>query len=209
MAEMDSTRRRGGFKDLTGKQFGKWTVLYEAPRKSGKVYWLCRCECGTKGHVRTSDLRSGKSRSCSVCGKTSTVHGMHGTPEYIVWKRMRARCTNSATAEYGNYGGRGIRVCTRWHEFSLFFADMGPRPSPKHTIDRIDNDGDYSPDNCRWATRKEQNRNSRKNRLLTFNGETRCLAEWAELTGMKPNTLAMRLRRGWSIELTLTALVNH
>lgn len=209
MAETKSIARHPSFTDLTGKTFDLWTVLREAPRKNGRVHWLCRCQCGMEGLVQTSDLCSGKSRGCAVCGKTSTVHGMHGTPEYIVWKRMRARCSNPAAAEYVNYGGRGIRVCDRWNDFALFLSDMGRRPSKNHSIDRIDNDSGYCPENCRWATRTEQNRNSRKNHVLTFNGETRCISEWAEFAGVKTNTLLMRLRRGWSIDLALAVPVKH
>lgn len=209
MAETKSTNRHPRFTDLTGQAFGRWTVLSEAARVSGKIHWHCRCDCGNERAVQASDLRSGKSRSCAVCGKTSTVHGMHGTPEYIVWKRMRARCGNPATSEYGNYGGRGIRVCDSWHDFAMFFSDMGLRPSAKHTIERVDNALGYSKENCRWATRTEQNRNSRRNHLLTFNGTTRCIAEWAHITGIRPHTLLLRLRRGWSTDRALTTPVKH
>ena len=130
------------------------------------------------------------------------------TPEYRCWQSIRDRCYNPNNRDYAMYGGRGIAVCKRWRESSAaFLADMGPKPSPEHSIDRIDNDGDYSPENCRWATPAEQARNRKSSRLLTHNGETMTVAEWAERLAIKPGTLSMRLSYGWSVEKAVTTPV--
>lgn len=121
-------------------------------------------------------------------------------PEYTVWSSMRDRCNRPANSNYHNYGGRGIKVCQRWGRFRNFLADMGPRPSPEHEIDRIDNDGDYEPDNCRWATRAEQARNMRTNRLLTVDGETLTVTDWAARVGVDANCIFRRLYDGRSPE---------
>ena len=145
----------------------------------------------------------------------STTHGMarreNPDPMYVVWCGIVQRCENPAHAAYPRYGGRGITICTRWRrDFMAFYEDMGPRPTPGYSVDRIDNDGPYSPENCRWATAKEQNRNCRTNRMLTFQGETLCLAEWSERTGIKQTTLLQRLdRSGWSVERALTAPIRR
>lgn len=119
-----------------------------------------------------------------------------------IWRDMHRRCYDRSRKEYHRYGGRGIKVCQRWHNFENFFADMGERPSGM-SLDRIDNDGDYSPENCRWATVKEQNNNTRANRVITFNGESKSMTQWAEEVGIKVGTIWMRLHLGWSIEETL------
>jgi hypothetical protein len=126
------------------------------------------------------------------------VHGMHGTPTYKSWEAMKTRCTNPRSSSYADYGGRGVRVCSRWLSFEAFLADMGERPDGK-TLDRWPNkSGDYSPDNCRWATKLEQQRNTTANVLVTFGGETLTQAEWAARSGIKQSTLSYRLRAGWT-----------
>ena len=127
------------------------------------------------------------------------------SPEYMAWAQMKLRCLNPKSPKYPRYGGRGISVCSAWLEFDAFIADMGARPSPDHSIDRIDNDGDYEPSNCRWATRTQQQRNREANRRLTHDGETATLAEWAERLGISTATLYSRVGRlGWSVEKALT-----
>lgn len=148
------------------------------------------------------------SRSCGAKRTWKVAAPKHGKankiPEYFVWKGMNQRCNCPSTKNFKNYGGRGIRVCASWKSFENFFEDMGPRPSKEHSIHRENNDGDYSPTNCRWATRKEQQRNTRVNRFLTFDGERKTVVEWAEFLGVNPDRLHCRLTRGWSTARTLT-----
>jgi hypothetical protein len=128
-----------------------------------------------------------------------------GNPEYSVWTGMIHRCHNPKRHNYPRYGGRGIVVCDRWREsFAAFLEDMGPRPSMRHQIDRIDNDGPYSPDNCRWASLEEQGRNKRSNHLITAFGKTQTLSEWATETGLRRECIASRLEYGWTPEEALT-----
>lgn len=129
--------------------------------------------------------------------------------EYSIWMNMRARCANPNSNRYEMYGGRGIRVCARWREdFLNFLNDMGRRPSLDHSIDRMDNDGNYTPENCRWATRKEQCRNRRTSRFLSFRGEEKTLAEWCEITGLPVSTVHARIKSGWTPDDALTKPIN-
>lgn len=207
MASADSIRRKANFIDLSGKQFNCWTVLHEVSHPGSSAYWLCRCKCGRERVIRGDTLRNGTSRMCDHC--KNMFHGMDGTPEYRAWIGMISRCNDPSVPCYSKYGGRGICVCQRWMSFQHFLSDMGTRPSPQHSIDRIDNDGNYEPGNCRWATKKQQSRNIRSNRLLTLNGQTKCVSEWAEFIGIKRTTLDERLRHGWSIEDALTLPIMH
>jgi len=140
-------------------------------------------------------------------GKYSKRHGLSDTPEHHAWRNMRRRCLSPSDKEYKNYGGRGISICERWGDFNLFLEDMGQRPSPLHSLDRLNNEGDYDPANCRWATKSEQSANRRISRFLTFNGQTMTMAAWGRYLGLGPrggNMIRLRLNKGWTVERTLT-----
>lgn len=155
------------FNDITGKTFNRLTVISCAARKP--VRWNCRCICGGLVVVKTEWLASNNTKSCGCLNietrKTALLrHGRTHTTEHVIWRGMRRRCENINCHAYKNYGGRGISVCERWQTFENFFADMGPRPSSLYSLDRVDNDGNYEPGNCRWATRIQQIRNRRSNK---------------------------------------------
>lgn len=190
--------------DLSGQVFGMLTVVREGGRtKHGNVVWVCKCSCGTVKSIPSGSLRSGHSKSCgctraALAAATHTKHGGYKSPEYRVWRSIKTRCTNPNYWDYANYGGRGVRLCKRWGSYELFLKDMGPRPGNGYSIERRDNDRGYSPNNCYWATRKEQANNRRSNKLLTYNGKTATITEWAEKLGLPYFTLRARIDRGWS-----------
>jgi hypothetical protein len=191
--------------DLTGERFGKLKVIEKSDTRRGKQRWKCLCDCGNFTEVASDQLRSGHTKSCNCI--VGEYHGLMALTEYKTWAVMKARCFNKNNPKYKDYGGRGISISPEWlHSFTNFLADMGLKPSPKHSIERIDNNGNYEKNNCRWATGIEQQRNKRTNRLITFNGETLCVQEWAERLGMNRATLRDRLKR-WSVEKSLTQAV--
>ncbi len=175
--------------DLTGIRVNKLVVLQRATNVGRQPAWDCQCDCGGAIRVLGMRLRGGGIFDCG-CGAydrrsaSATKHGLRHTKEYGVWKSMRERCTNPTAASWAGYGGRGITVCDRWSCVANFVADMGLRPSPRHSLDRIDNSLGYSPDNCRWATQKEQANNTRANVQITIDGATRTLKQWAEHFGV-------------------------
>lgn len=195
--------------DLAGKTFGRLVVIRrEAINDRRGPYWLARCECGTTKTIRGSHLRSAAIKSCGCyskekSGERNRTHGLSGNDTHICWKSMWARCRNRNSRDFKNYGARGITVCARWRDFRLFLFDMGLRP-PKMTLERIDNNKGYSPDNCRWATKAEQANNTRVVRHITLNGVTLSLSAWDRHLGLPPRCVAKRLRSGWSIEKALS-----
>lgn len=204
------------FKDLTGIYFGRLHVIgYAGKTRDGRTRWACNCQCGGTAVVAGKKLNNGHTQSCGCLLKEharknaakSRTHGQTKTATYQAWRGMRDRCENPSNSSYKNYGGRGIKVCQRWLEsFENFFADMGARPTAKHSLDRFpDQDGDYEPKNCRWATWTEQQRNKRNNSLLTYNGKTQCISAWAEEKGISPAVLYARIcRYKWSPDEALT-----
>jgi hypothetical protein len=189
-------------KDLSGKTFGTWTVLRRSPNIGGYVMWLCVCSCGTERSVRAAGLKSGMSRSCNGCKRFTEK-----ISEYYSWRHMVKRCLDQKDPAYYRYGGRGIKVCKRWAKsFYAFYKDMGPKPLDARTeIDRINNNGDYEPKNCRWATPRQNANNRRSNRFLEFNGQRLTLMQWSRATGIKRSTIQMRLDAyGWPLEKALT-----
>ena len=194
------------------EKYGRLKVL----KHNGDGFVDCLCDCGKTTTKRFQLLRIGKTKSCGCLrrengvrrGKSSVRHGegRNGkeTAEYRAWAAMLSRCNNEDHRAFKNYGARGIRVCERWSRYEAFLEDMGRRPSDKHSIDRIDNDGDYCPENCKWSTPIEQNRNNRNARLLTLRGKTMTATEWSYETGIGRETIYARLKRGWTVKQTLT-----
>jgi hypothetical protein len=195
------------FVDRTGCIYGSLTVVgYMGMEGRSIARWLCMCACGEESVVNGSNLKSGSTKSCG-CQRNKfnrVTHGLSKTAEYRVWRGMLTRCGNPKDHTYHNYGGRGITVCERWLKFKNFSADMGRRPSKDHSIDRINNNGNYEPENCRWATIAEQRSNQRTNTLLTYQGRTQIMKAWASELGILPSTLRERLVRGWTTERALS-----
>lgn len=199
--------------DHTGQRFGYLLAVRSAPRdERGHSYLVYVCDCGNQGTARTDHLLGGRIKRCGDCAAAALAarathgHTRHATSSrtYKSWRSMRERCNNPAAPNYAIYGGRGITVCERWQQFENFLADMGARPEGK-SIDRIDNNKGYSPDNCRWATPLEQQSNTRKAHLVTFGGETHTIGEWARKLGMHRSTLGRRLSRGLPLSEALAA----
>jgi len=195
--------------ELAGQRFGRLVVIDRSFKKY-HWHWRCVCDCGTEKDICQILLIQGKTNSCGclrqkLVGDRSRTHGGASRPEYKIWGGIKKRCLNPASPAYKNYGGRGIKICDRWlHDFAAFLADMGPRPSPSHSIDRIDNNGDYCPENCRWATDGEQSRNTRVNRIVEFGGKSMPACDWDKELGFTPGTVKNRLHRGWTVERILT-----
>ncbi len=201
-------------KNRIGHKWGRWTVIsFAGYNKQRQALWLCRCLCGGERVMNSGSVAIQDSQSCGcitaeVTAARNRTHGQYGTPEYRAWAGMKVRCYDIRCPQYGDYGGRGIKICARWlgpEGFQNFFNDMGHKPSAEHSIDRIDVNGGYEPGNCRWATRKEQRVNQRNPRLkmLTYKGETLTVTEWAERLGISNHTLGARIRRGWDVAKAL------
>lgn len=218
--------------DITNTRFGRLVAQRRVPRpahyKNTSQYWLCLCDCGNEITTQKCALVSGRSKSCGCLFRDLNIkkmqhihanglnirkgnnngyfkHGESKSPEYLIWIQAKCRCRNPKNKRYSYYGGRGIVFDERWDTFSTFLSDMGQRPSDKHSLDRINNDGPYSRENCRWTTGTIQRRNSRSFvHPLTFNGRTMLIVDWAKELGFSRCVIKSRLQRGWSVEATLT-----
>lgn len=199
--------------DLTGRKYGRWTVIKRAENHitSGGysvTMWNCVCKCGNIRVVRGSDLKSGKSKSCGCLladEPTTKTHGESGTHLYMIYHGMKSRCNNPNNKNYKDYGGRGISICQEWENVEAFIRwakSNGYKDGL--SIDRIDVNGNYCPENCRWVTMDAQKANRRDTIRPTAFGRTQTLSEWAKEAGIQKNTIKMRLRRGWNVERALT-----
>lgn len=201
------------FKDLTGLQFGRLVVISQAEKTAdNRIRWACMCNCGNTCIVQGSQLTTGKTKSCGCIktencknGNLSRTHGQTKTRLYRIWSSMKQRCYYSRHKSFQTYGGRGIQVCDEWlHSFEAF-RDWALANGYKDdlTIDRKDPNGNYCPDNCRWETAKQQVRNRRNTRTILYQGKTKSIAEWAEITGISAPALIQRIEGGWSPEKAL------
>ena len=200
----------GKIKDITGLKFGKWLVLsLSEERKKNRIAWLCRCDCGKEKVLIGSYLKSGKLKGChcddSMIGiDYRAKHGRRNTPEYNSWQSMKKRCYDPTNENFKHYGGRGIIVCDRWIDsFENFFKDMGIKPSLKHTIDRIDTNGNYSLENCKWSTPIEQGNNKRNCIILTMDSKQMTLKQACVMKNIPSGLVYNRVQHGWSIEEAL------
>ena len=189
-------RQMGRIKDLNGKKFGSLTVLYFVDTKNAKARWMCRCDCGVEKIITSADLVKGDTKTCGG-GIHRRIHGMKETRIYRIWKAMKGRCKYPSTDYYKRYGGRGITYCEEWDVF-LNFYEWSKSSGYKDglTLDRINNDGNYEPSNCRWITQKEQMSNTSQNIFVEIDGVTKTIAGWSEQTGIKHKTLSIRYHKG-------------
>lgn len=200
--------------DLTGRRFEYWVVLNRShSNERGAVYWTCLCKCGNKKTVLASTLINGESKSCG-CLRTKLLkdrctHGMTGTSFYERWRSMLSRCRKTSGEAYNNYGKRGITVCKRWEKYDNFYKDMFLSFSENLELDRKNNDKGYYKSNCRWVTRKVNDRNRRDNKYLSFRGATLTISEWAEIKGIKYGTIQNRIKKNWPIEYILSTKKWH
>ena len=194
------------FEDLTGAKFGRWKVLACIGKSSrnGPTMWWCRCDCGSESAVQASPLKRGASLSCGclaaeLTSQRATVHGMKNSPEYNTWQGIKGRCLDPKDKDYKNYGARGISMHPGWvNDFAAFFAYVGPKPSPDHSIERSDNESGYLPGNISWQTRKVQANNNRGNHLVTLDGVTNTLAIWCEIYNVNYPVVHQRITiSGW------------
>lgn len=192
-----------------GDRYERWTIIGEANKGYGTRRFKCRCDCGNISIVRLTHLRQGVSKSCGCLAKElstkrATKHGYSSNPLTKVWRDMNRRCFNPKHKRFKDWGGRGITVCEEWRNLETFIKwakESGYKPGL--LLDRIDNDSNYEPSNCRWITMKEQGNNRRNNKLITYRGKTMTQVQWAELINIDPVTLSCRLKRGWSIERSI------
>lgn len=201
--------------DLTGRKYGRLVVTKVSHKTHSGTYWFCKCDCGNTIKAIINHLNNGHIKSCGCLKKENakksfTIHGLYKIPEYRAWIGMKSRCYNHKTKGFKNYGGRGIKVCNRWlNSFENFYSDVGKKLFSKASIDRIDNDKNYSPNNCRWTDRVTQN-NNKRNSFLTIDNVTKKLKDWFYEYNIKPITYHNRINRGWSKkEAMITPVRKH
>lgn len=203
------------FQDLTGRVFNRLTVIGIAYKVKGRTFWNCKCSCGNDAISSGDHLRAGSKQSCNCLRRENSKylqrngkyrHGMSKERPHRIWSNMISRCKYKELPEYKDYAGRGITVCDSWLTFENFYNDMKPFPDDL-TLDRIDNSKGYYKENCRWATSKQQTRNTRKNLYITIDGVTNCLSAWAEISGIKYSTLLRRIKAGWEPKFAMAAPV--
>lgn len=199
----------GNLVDIAGKTYHYLTVVSLAGMRNKRAYWLCLCQCGATPIISGTNLRNGATKSCGCYQRerTSTAnrrHGMRRKKIYTVWHNMIRRCSDPKNKHYTRYGGRGITFSPHWASFNHFFADVGDIPYQGATLDRIDNNAGYYPDNVRWSTHQEQANNTSRNHFLTLHGETLTVSQWARKLQIHPQTIFQRLRLGWPVERLLT-----
>ena len=182
--------------DITGKRFNSLTVLRKSENKNKwGILWVCRCDCGNIIELRSDHVRY-DTKTCAECAKkVSVTHNMSKTSEYRIWKLMIRRATKPTATDYARYGAVGRGVCKRWLKFENFIKDMGLRPSPKHSVDRTNNDKGYYPSNCRWATQEEQMNNTSSNVLLEYKGEIKTMKRWADYFNVNYDYLRQRRKK--------------
>lgn len=193
--------------DIAGQKFNYLTAIkfVEYNKQSHNCMWLFKCDCGKDVILSKSNVKTGHTKSCGcynqkVASERLTTHNKTNTKVYRTWSNMKRRCYDKNNKAYIRYGNKGITVCDRWlKSFENFYEDMGEPPTTKHTIDRIDNNGNYEPSNCRWATQKQQNRNYSRNIDITINNKTHCLMEWCEIYNRPYDLVRQRIKKlGWN-----------
>lgn len=207
----------GAFTDLTGMVFGRLTVLARYPEntKHSATQWVCRCSCveNTEIVAIAGNLNAGVTKSCGclsreVAAEKATSHGMYDSPEYKTWNSIKNRCYNQKSDPYGNYGARDIKMSEEWRDsFEAFYHDMGPKPTPGHTIDRRDNDKGYCKENCRWATKLEQANNRRTNKVYEYKGERKTLAQWCVEFNLNYDVIKYRLNKGMLFDVAINTII--
>lgn len=206
------------YDELVGKKYNRWTVIRGTKTINKNIYLLCKCECGTEREIQPNSLLTNRTRSCGCYNvDILTKHGLTRTRQYKIWDSMKYRCLNNKCHAYESYGGRGIKICDSWLKFENFWEDMRDgyfthlEEHGEHNtqIDRIDNNGNYCKENCKWSTARKQQNNRRVNRMIEFNGQSKTLGEWAYEYGINYETLLSRLNSKWSIEEALTKKVAH
>lgn len=197
--------------DIIGHRYGRLVAVERKESRGRCTMWLCKCDCGAETVVMTQSLRSGLTRSCGclqigtaalLAGRVCKTHGMRQSPEYSVWCGIKRRCQNKNEACYPRYGGAGVQCL--YDGFEAFFADVGPRPSAAHQIDRIDSAGSYEPGNCRWVTVTQQQRNRKSNLIIDHQGQSKCLAQWCDDLGLNYKQTWYRLQIAkWPVDRAL------